>query len=221
MASLSNAPTACPPRRVPLGSSRDATHYDYLCESSAGVTPPSPGALFTKAFSVRKSLRNCTVGWMCNVADCHSCGERVAQRAQDDALARFARFPWCVSLRLSVELSADVDAGRRDLDRVRSSFLEIARLRHTSQGYYRSTEVTRVGARWNWHDHIVVIPLDTTLDDETQRLLSAWDDACRQHGVTPSTHDQISETASALTYITKPRLGHGERSLRDLTDRAA
>lgn len=199
----------------------DAPHCDYLCESSAPVTPPSPGALFAKAFSARRSMQNCTVGWMCNLADCPSCGERVAQRAQNDALARFADFPWCVSVRLSVELSADLDAGRRDLDRVRTSFLETVKLRHTSKGYHRSTEITRVGARWNWHDHIVVIPLDNTLDDETSRLLRAWEDACRQHDLTPSTHNQISETASALTYITKPRLGRGERSLRDLIDRAA
>ncbi|WAC68554.1 hypothetical protein [Microbacterium sp. SL75] len=126
-----------------------------------------------------------------------------------------------MSLRLSVELNADLDGGRRDLDRVRRTFLEIARLRHTAKGYHRSTEVTRVGARWNWHDHVIVIPLDRTLDDETHRLLDAWDDACRQHDLTPSTHNQISRTDSALTYITKPRLGTGERSLRDLIDRAA
>lgn len=200
---------------------QDAPHHDYLCESSAPVTPPSPGALFTKAFSARKSIQNCTEGWACNVADCHSCGGRVAQRAQDDALARFANFPWCVSLRLSVELNANLDAGRRDLDRVRTTFLETVKLRHTSKGYHRSTEVTRVGARWNVHDHLVVIPLDTTLDDERRRLLDLWEDACRQHGLTPSMHDQLSETASALTYITKPRLGAGEHSLRDLIDRAA
>ncbi|CAH0281729.1 hypothetical protein [Microbacterium sp. Bi128] len=76
-------------------------------------------------------------------------------------------------------------------------------------------------ARWNWHDHLVVIPLDNTLDDETRRLLDAWEDACRQHDLTPSSHSRLSLTESALTYITKPRLGAGEHSLRDLIDRAA
>lgn len=210
--------------RTAVGDSdlhRDASHYDFSCESSAPVTPPTPGGLFAKAFSARRSIQNCTVGWMCNMADCPSCGERVALRAQNDALARFARFPWCVSLRLSVELNPDLDAGRRDLDRVRTSFLETVKLRHRSRAYLRSTEVTRVDARWNWHDHLVVIPLDNTLDDETRRLLDAWEDACRQHDLTPSSHSRLSLTESALTYITKPRLGTGERSLRDLIDRAA
>lgn len=157
---------------------------------------------------------------MCGLADCPRCGERAARRAQRDALARFAEFPHCISLRLSVDMNADLDAGRRDLDRVRTTFLKTSHLRATAHAYLRSTEVTRPDARWNWHDHLVVIPRRDP-DSEISRLLNAWDDACRRHGLTASTHDRISNTPAALEYILKPRLGTDEGSLRDLIERAA
>ena len=195
-------------------------HFDYLCERSAPVTHPHERASFVAEFSTRKTLRACTEGWMCGLADCPRCGERAARRAQRDALARFAEFPHCISLRLSVDMNADLDAGRRDLDRVRTTFLKTSHLRATAHAYLRSTEVTRPDARWNWHDHLVVIPRGDP-DAEISRLLDAWDDACRTHGLTASTHDRISSTPAALKYILKERLGTDEGSLRHLIDRAA
>lgn len=196
------------------------SHCDSLCESSAPVTPPSQRALFISDYSTRRRLRDCTPGWACNLADCPSCGERAALRAQQDALAKFANYPWCLSIRLSVDLHRDLHRGHDDLARVRTSFLKLARLSRTTLAYLRSTEVTRPDARWNWHDHWVIIPIGSR-DDERRRLLGLWDEACRQHGVTPSSHAQQSTTESALEYVLKPREGSGDGSLRDVLARAA
>lgn len=195
-------------------------HYDSSCESPPAVTPPSPTALFLSEYSTRKRLRDCIPGWACQYADCPSCGERAALKAQADVLAKFGSYPTCLSLRLSTETSIDLDTGHRDLSAVRTSFLEIARLSRTTAAYLRSTEVTRVGARWNWHDHLVIVPTDNT-DSECRRLSNAWDEACRLNGLQPSSHAQTSDTDSAVTYVLKPRLGSGETSLRALLARAA
>jgi hypothetical protein len=135
-------------------------------------------------------------------------------------LAKFKNHPGCISLRLSVELTGDLDQGYDDLSRARTLFLENARLTRASRGYLRSTEITRVGARWNWHDHLVVIPLEHPRA-EAGRLLDLWDDACRQVGLTPSSHDRgDSDTPGAISYVLKERLGTGEGSLRTLLSRA-
>lgn len=89
-----------------------------------------------------------------------------------------------------------------------------------TRGYIRSTEVTRPDARWNVHDHLVIVPIGN-VDEERQRLLDLWDDACRQYGLTPSSHAQQSSTDSAIAYILKPREGSGDGSLRDVLARAA
>lgn len=195
-------------------------HCDFSCESSAPVTSPSQRARFITEYSTRRRLRDCTPGWACNLADCPSCGERAALRAQQDALAKFANYPWCLSIRLSVDLHRDLHHAHADLARVRTWFLKSARLSMTTRGYLRSTEVTRPDARWNVHDHLVIVPIGS-MDDERRRLLDLWDDACRQHGLTPSSHAQQSTTDSALEYVLKPREGSGDGSLRDVLARAA
>ena len=163
------------------------SHCDFSCESSAPVTPPSQRALFISEYSTRKRLRDCAPGWSCALADCPSCGERVARRAQQDALAKFANHPWGLSIRLSVDLHPDLHHAHADLARVRTSFLKSARLSMTTRGYLRSTEVTRPDARWNVHDHLVIVPIGN-VDEERRRLLDLWDDACRQHGLMPTFH---------------------------------
>jgi hypothetical protein len=192
---------------------------DSSCESPAPVTHP-PERVFLQLYSSRRRLRDCEPGWACNLPDCDQCGERLALRAQADMMAKFAKYPHCVSLRLSVELSRDLDIGHTDLSSARSTFLKMARLSQTTQGYLRSTEVTRIGARWNWHDHFVVV-LQGDPHTETRRLLDAWDDACRQVALRPSSHSRQSDTASAITYVLKERLGTSETSLRVLLQRAA
>ncbi|MFF7683874.1 hypothetical protein ACFZA2_14070 [Microbacterium sp. NPDC007973] len=119
-----------------------------------------------------------------------------------------------------MDLHRDLHRGHDDLARVRTSFLKLARLNHTTRAYLRSTEVTRPDARWNWHDHWIIVPIGNA-DDERRLLLDLWDDACRQHGLTPSSYAQRSTTDSAITYILKPREGSGEGSLRDVLARAA
>ncbi|MEX8059861.1 hypothetical protein [Microbacterium sp. 16-032] len=160
------------------------------------------------------------MGFACNLPDCPECGERRALTAQEDALAKFAEFPDCLSLRLSVDMHRDLDTAWRDLGRARATFMKNARLSRTTLGYLRSTEVTRPDARWNVHDHWVVIPRGNAADEQ-RRLLAAWEDACRATGLEPSSHPQFSDTPSALEYILKPRLGTGEGSLRHLLIDAA
>ena len=197
------------------------THtVDSSCESPAGVTPPSVSH-FLAIYSVRKRLRECIIGWACNLPDCHLCGKRIARRARADMLAKFENHPECISLRFSVELTRDLDQGYEDLSRARTQFMKLACLSRTSLGYLRSTEVTRVHARWNWHDHVVVIPRENARA-EARRLLDLWDDACRQIGLEPSSHARgESETPDAIKYVLKRRLGRGGGSLRDLLERAA
>lgn len=196
------------------------SHCDLTRESPAAVTPPSPAAQFLTEYSTRRRLRDCIPGWACQYADCPQCGKRVARRARADMLARFSDHPHCISLRLSVELAHDLDLGHADLSRARSVFHEKARLSRTTRGYLRSTEITRVGARWNWHDHLIVIPVGNSAA-EAHRLLDHWHDACRQIGLEPSTHSRRSHTPDAIKYVLKERLGAGETSLAELLDLAA
>jgi hypothetical protein len=179
-------------------------------------TPPSH--LYVKENTTRDALRLCAPGFPCNIADCYVCGERVARNAQLDMLAKFAGFPSCISLRLSVARNADLDEAFRELATARRRFLETARLARTTHGYVRSTEITRDGALWNVHDHLIVF---TPLDVDISRLLDAWELACQREGLTPSSHAQMSATVPALEYVLKSRLGSGKGSLRRLISRAA
>lgn len=193
---------------------------DYQCESPAGVTHPAPSVLYVRSTSTRRSLRDCERGHPCNLADCPRCGERVARNAQLDMLAKFADFPSCVSLRLSVARNADLDQGYRNLAAARRRFLEIARLRHTTMGSLRQAEITWVRAEKNWHDHLLVFPIGDPSNEE-DRLIDAWRQACRETDQEPSWDNQISATVPALEYVLKSRLGVGEGSLRRLISRAA
>lgn len=180
-------------------------------------TPPSH--IFVREHSTRTALQLCTAGFPCNLADCPRCGVRIARNAQLDMLAKFADFPSCISLRLSVARNSDLDLAFRELATARRRFLEIAKLTRTTHGYVRSTEATKEWALWNLHDHVVVFPV---FDDDAARLIDAWDQACRDTGLTPSpSHSQPSATVPALKYILKPRLGVGKHSLRRLINRAA
>jgi hypothetical protein len=135
-------------------------------------------------------------------------------------MAKLAEHPSCLSIRLSTDMTIDLDTGYADLSRARSEFLKTSRLSQISRGYLRSTEITRKGARWNWHDHWIIIPAGS-VDAERQRLLEIWDDVCAQLRLTPSSHAQQSATDAAIGYVLKPRLGSGETSLRALLARAA
>lgn len=195
-------------------------HCDLSCDRPAPVTPPSESAHYLREYSIRRRLQECSVGYACNLPDCPECGERKALIAQEDALAKFAELRQCLSLRLSVDMHRDLDTAWRDLARARATFMKKARLSRTTSGYLRSTEVTRPDARWNCHDHWVIVPRGN-LADEQRRLLDAWDDACLSTGLTPAWHAQYSETEPAITYVLKERLGSGEGSLRHvLTDAA-
>ena len=204
----------------PDGVTSPVRTKDYLCECNAGVTPPSRSVLYVRSSTMRRSLRDCERGHPCHLPDCLRCGERVALRAQFDILDAFADHQTCISIRLSVDLDPDLDHGHRALAKAWRRFLEIAKLRQTSLGYLRVTEITRPDARWNWHIHLLVIPLSDPAT-ELHRLIGLWEQACKQTGQTPSSHAQISETSRAVTYLTKPRLGTGHGSLRQITARAS
>lgn len=179
-------------------------------------TPPSH--LFVREHSTRDALRLCAPGFPCNIADCPRCGERVARNARADTIARFSDFHTCLSLRLSVARNAHLDQAHGELATARRRFLEIAKLTRTTHGYVRSTEITRDGALWNLHDHLIVFP---ALNDDAARVLDAWDQACRESDLTASSHCRESATVPALEYVLKSRLGSGKGSLRRLIIRAA